>query len=209
MTKNIFKTRIFILTSLLIVFIVAACSPTKSTIKEYTAPEFKLEAIRTVGLIKHNAEYLTENEIVAADEKLFKEIQKRFKDIKFYDAVSVSNKLKVYNMENVWEGFWKNYMSTGSVDETLLFDMAEVLKVNAVLHGEVMEVNKIYGEHRKTIGQTSAKIKYALFSLKSGKLLWEATVTGIQENAHSDQPVPKAIEAVNIAITDVINNLPF
>lgn len=209
MINNITKTKIFTSIFLLLIFIAFACSSSNSSIKEFTAPEFKLMTIRTVALIKLDAEYLSEKEIAAADEKFFKEIQTRFKDIKFYDAVSVSNTLKEKNMENVWNEFWDNYISTGNADETLLFDLAEVLKVNAVLHGEVIEVNKIYGEHRKTIGQTSAKIKYALFSLKSGKLLWEATITGTQENAHSDQPVPKAIEAVNIAITDVINNIPF
>jgi len=137
------------------IFALSACSQTKTTINNFTAPEFKLEATRTVALIKLDAEYLSEDEIAIADAKFLKEIETRFKDIKFYDAASVSKTLKEKNIGNVWDSFWKNYISTNNVDETLLFDLAEELKVNAVLHGQVIEVNKVYGEHRKTIGETT------------------------------------------------------
>ena len=48
-----------------------------------------------------------------------------------------------------------------------------------------------------------------LFSLKTGTLLWSATVSGTQANAHSDQMIPKTIEAINVAITEVAEKLPF
>lgn len=201
--------KIFYKYLVVVVIAFSSCSPTKSTFNNFTAPELKLEVIRTVALMKLNAEYLSGAEITSADKRFQKEIETKIKDIKFFDPETSSKTMKENNVEKVWDDFWNLYLSTGTIDETKLFDIAEVLKVNAVLQGQVVEVEKVYGEHRKTIGQTTAKMKYALFSLKSGKLLWEATVTGTQENAHSDQPVPKVLEAVDVAILNLVNELPF
>ena len=196
--------------TLISVFIIFySCSPTASSVKDYTTPEFQKEITRTVTLLDIISDELNFEEKEQIKEKLLYEIKLRYKNVAFYEPGKYINEKNESSFNNLWNPFWKKYLNTGVVDPVALFEVSEFIKSNAVLQAEVLDVEKIFGEHRQTIGQTTAKLKLGLFSLKSGKLLWEATVTGTQKNAHSDQTVPAAIEAVNIAVTNLIDKFPF
>lgn len=188
---------------------ILSCSPTKSTIKVYTSPEFGKEVTRTVTIMNLISGDLDYSQKVEIKEKLLREIKQRYKNVVFYDPekyIDGDNEVEFYNL---WNKYWKKYINTGKVDAVALFDASEYIKSNAIMQAEVVDVEKVYGEHRKKVGQTTAKLKVSLFSLKSGMLLWEANVSGTQKNAHSDQLIPSAFEAVNVAVTNLVDDFPF
>lgn len=201
------KNILFKILFLLIIQMSFSCTPTKFHIKEFTSPEFKKEVIRTVAVFDVKGDELSKFDKRQITDMFFSKIK--------YNEVALFDYSDFYNEENnesylsSWDIFWNNYLNSKEVDAVTLFEISEKIKTNAVLQIAVVDVEKIFGQHRKTIGQTTANLKLALFSLKSGKLLWEADVTGTQANVHSDQVIPKLIEAVNVAIINIADKLPF
>ena len=187
-----------------------SCSTTKSSVEEkYISPDLNKEVVRTIAVSEIFGEYLFGDEKERALNKFIARIKDRYQNIAFSKTEEYFDSSNKDSYKNILSNFWNNYLKKDVIDEVGLFDLSEIVKTNAILQTEVIDVNKTFGEHRKTIAATKVKLRMALFSLKSGKLLWETTVYGTQENAHSDQLVPKTIEAVNVALTEVADELPF
>lgn len=100
-------------------------------------------------------------------------------------------------------------MEQGIIDDGTLHKIGHVLKVNTVIQGEVIDIKRKFPKYRKVIGETTATVKYSIFSTTQGKLLWEATCSRVEKNAHSEQLIPPAIDAIEIAFDEIIDNLPF
>lgn len=194
---------------LLVTIVFYSCNPAKFIIDDYTSPELKKEVIRTIALPGIIGDELNPGEKKVIEQKFLSETKLKYKDVAFFESGNYLNETKEPDFKETWTVFWDKYLNANIVDAVALYDVSEIIKTNAILQIALIDVEKIFGEHRKTVGQTTVKLKLGLFSLKSGKLLWEATVSGTQANAHSDQVIPKVIEAVNVAVTNIVDKLPF
>lgn len=110
---------------------------------------------------------------------------------------------------NEWQNCWHNYITKEKLDSELLKQIGDELNVNAVIQFEIIDIKKIRPVHRQVIGGTTAEVKYKLFSTTNCYILSEATAVATQKNAWSGQMTPRPIEAIEAAIEEIIENLPF
>ena len=195
---------------IIFVLFISGCAASNSTINNaYRNPEFdRMPAYKTMLMpLGYNDLSVKEANMVNSElEDYFKYNLSFVKTVKTEDSKEF---LKKKNLTDANSNFWEAYLNSGMIDKGFLKKIGTELNVNTVLYSQVTDVNKVFGIHRKVIGSTTAKLRYTIFSAVTGNLLWDLSVSATQENAFSDQSVPPTIEAVEIAFSTVLKNLPF
>lgn len=198
--------------SYLIIFalIITGCAVSNSTINNvYKSPEFDMMPVYKTMIMPLGYDDLSEKEV----DMVNSEVEEYFKyNLSFVKIVKTGDSkefLKKKNLIDANTNFWEDYLNSGKIDKGFLKKVGTGLNINTILYGQVTNVNKVFGVHRKVIGSTTAQLRYTIFSTVTGNLLWDFSVTATQENAFSDQTVPPTIEAVEIGFDTVLKNLPF
>jgi len=201
--------RVKFLILLLIVILLTGCSITKSTINISKNYEFNNKLFHYVALMPTKETIIDNETIELIDDEIYDCISSGYYNATVFSQNHINAKINKAKLNADWEIFWNDYLETGFINTTFLDFLGKTLKVDLILQCEVIDIKKTFGIHRKVIGETTAQIKLTMFSTKSGAVIWEAISLGTQGNAHSDQSVPASIEAVEVALDELLDNLPF
>lgn len=128
--------------------------------------------------------------------------------ISYYRKNRIVNKFIDSTLLENWAADWRNYLNKKDINQNELMAIGNTLDVNAVLQFAVADLKRVRPIHRKVIGETTAVIKYALFSV-DGELLVEGESVATQANAWSGQLTPLPIEVVDVAIDDIFDKFTF
>jgi hypothetical protein len=117
----------------------------------------------------------------------------------------ILNESKLYSD---WENFYQSYMTYGHPEPVRLQKILETLKADAILYCRLVRKDQKDGEYRTRTAVTRAEVKFGLFDIHSGKLIWEAISEGFEENELTFEQAPPLYEAVDLAVTKILTNLP-
>ena len=185
------------------------CSITNQTIEINKSAEIDSLQYFYIALMPINEAYLSNDEIEDINDDLNSHFGNFFGYIKFLNIEQFELFLKSNNLWDKTLVMWNDYVETGVINKEVLLDIRKETKINTILFGQVLSVQKTFGKHRAQIGESTAEVKFTIFSTITGNVIWEAVCSGTQGNAHSDQPVPSTIEAVEVALDEIMHNLPF
>lgn len=107
-----------------------------------------------------------------------------------------------------WQSCWEGYLKHKKIDTNILKEICDKMGVTSILQFAVTDVRKTKSAHRKTIAETEAEIWYTLF-FNDGEILLVGKSIGSQANAWSGQLQPKPIEAIEPAVDDILDKIPF
>ncbi|OGU55190.1 MAG: hypothetical protein A2V66_00540 [Ignavibacteria bacterium RBG_13_36_8] len=190
----------------IIFLLIYSCAPSELTINYLVDPKISNEKISTIALMPLIDNYLTDEERMDIDERFFDLLENNYRVLDTEQSIEL---LKQNDLLEDWKIFWNNYLTNQHIDKNLLLTIGKRIKIDAIVQGNVLDISKQLPVHRKIIGETSAKLKYSIFSTTSGKLLWEANSFSKQINAHTDQATPMAMEALDIALDEIMDNFPY
>lgn len=107
-----------------------------------------------------------------------------------------------------WKLNWEGYLKHKKTDINVIKEICSKMGVTSILQFAVTDVRKTKSAHRKTIAETEAEIWYTLF-FNDGEILIVGKSVASQANAWSGQMQPKPIEAIEPAIKDILDKIPF
>lgn len=126
--------------------------------------------------------------------------------------VSSAEAIQVLNdsgLADEWARFLDNYNSSGIPNASVLRDIGHVLGVDAVIQGEIVNIQQSDGVYGGNKGTTRVTVRYSMMGVQSGKLLWEASSDGLRTTATTLESAPPVIEAVQLAQQKILATLPF
>ncbi|QTL99123.1 hypothetical protein GM661_14740 [Iocasia frigidifontis] len=209
------KKLIFLLFVLLGIFLLSGCYD-RATINTYSDPSFSKNTITRLAIFPMKNVNLTAGESRAINRGIAKGIHQINPNIEIMSTVEIIQILNKQGLTSEWSAFLEDYASTGVPNTETLFKIGDVLGVDGLMQGEIVNVyqeNSHYGVNQKApsvkLGVARVTVRYSTFGTDSGKLLWEATSDGINKTGITFSDDPSLIEAVMLAQQKIIENLPF
>ena len=188
--------------------LLSACATNKGTINSYTDPTFGSENIATVAIFPIRNTKAAPSEARQINRKLAVALQSVNPDVSFVNEVEAVAALDKAGLGQTWADFVTGYSVSGIPDVRKLKSVSEAIDTDTILQGEMVSVVQEDGSYGMNAGTTRVTVRYTLMDTDDGKLLWEASADGIRKTATTLGDAPPVIEAVNLAVDKIIENLP-
>jgi len=140
--------------------------------------------------------------------RVFTEFYEKNPRLEIIGPAKSNRLLNQNNLVNEWNIFLENYSKYGRPDLNILSKIRNKLKTDAVMQGEILDIMIKDGQYQVNTAITSVTVKYRIFDLNRGKLLWEATSHGIKEIGFTFEKAPPVRDAIKPAIDKIIQWLP-
>ena len=195
---------------LLPVILIISCSAIvkEVTIHTYSNPTYRPGRIRTLAILYFKDSQLDAYDTSRLNRKINAAFEQGYPELKIMTTNETSRVLNKHELYSDWDDFYQNYMTYGHPDPEQIGRISSTLKADAILHCALLNVNQRDGQYRTRTAVTIADVKFELFDLPTGKLIWEASSQGFEENELTFEQAPPVYEAVDLAITKILANLP-
>lgn len=194
-------------TAILLPFL-AGCSVHRATINVYTDPTLKPGEIRSVAVFPIRNARLAPSEAQELNRKISQAISSIRPGIRLMSSAEATSVLNEKGLAGDWATFLEQYVSSGVPNATTLASIGSALGVDAIVQGELVNVQQQDGRFGVTVGTTRVTVRLTMLDPKRGKLLWEASSDGLRMTADSLSPAPPVVEAIDLAIAKLTENLP-
>ncbi len=201
--KFVYKTLFY-----LSLFLLLSCASQKASISNYVDPAYSSESINSLAVFPMRNARFAPNEAREISRKFAATINAKNPEIKTLTDDRIVELLNDKNLSDEWSAFIDNYISSGVIDANVLSRIGNALSVNAIIQGEIDNVFKMDGSVGESKGTTKVTIRYFMMSVRSGKILWEASSEGVAKTATALEEAPPIIDAVNVALDKIIEKLP-
>lgn len=184
------------------------CSTWKATINSYTDPAYKAGDLKKIAVFPIRNAKFAPADAQELDRKVVLEVRRRNTIIEMLGPSEAVKAINDKGLANEWAVFLGNYVSSGIPDANFLKQIGKALGVDSILQGEIVRVHAEDGDGWMRHGNTRVTVRYTMLSTATGKMLWEASSDGIRRNAGASGEAPPIIEAVDLAITKILEVLP-
>lgn len=186
----------------------------KCTIKTYINPSINSAKIYTVSVLPlRNAFVQKETDLGTGD---MIEINKIFHtafasknpNTKIVDAITSVELLNKSRLVSSYDTLLRLYENTGMPNTQILAELGKSLHSDAIVQGFVREIfqrDGVYGGNR---GETRITIKYVMFSVSNGDIIWEATCVGYKGTSTTLKPAPPVSDVIEIIKKKIVSAMP-
>lgn len=190
-------------------FLILSCASQKATISNYVDPALSSELINSIAVFPMRNARFAPNEAREINQRFAITIHTRNPEIKIFTDDKIVEILNDQNLSDEWSTFIDNYISSGVIDANVLSQIGNALSVDAIIQSEIDNIFQMDGSIGENTGTTKVTIRYFMMSVRSGKMLWEASSEGVAKTATTLEEAPSIIDAVNVALSKIIEKLPF
>jgi hypothetical protein len=196
------------LAAALLLCAVVGCSVNKGTINTYADQSLQPGTISSVAVFPIKNARLAPSEARQINRKIATAISQARPEINIVSDAEAVEMLNRQGLADDWAVFLDRYVSSGVPDSGELRRIGLALGVDSILQGEMVNIVQQDGAFGINKAQTRITVRYSLLGTKDGKVLWEASADGIRGSASTVAEAPPVIEAVNLAVDKVVDNLP-
>ena len=195
----------------IVLTVIISCAVNRATINTFTDPGFRIGKIKRIAVFPIKNTRFAPSEAQLINRKISSAIKKNNPSIEIIGPAESIRLLNANGLADDWGYFLDNYLVSGIPDATVLADIGRALNVDAVFQGEILQLfqeDGIPGDLFSKKGITRVTVSFSLMEIESGKLLWEATSDGVKGTVTSIEKAPPIIEAVDLALGKIMENLP-
>jgi hypothetical protein len=189
--------------------VVCSCALQTATINQFVDPTYGPGTVNKLAVFPIRNQRLAPSEAQQVNRKISTAINQKNPSIQIMAAPEATQLLNDNGLAESWASFLDNYISSGVPDVKKLRSIGEALGVDAILQGEMVNVFQQDGRYGLNAGTTRVTVRFSLLGIKDGKLLWEASCDGLATTATTVEPAPAVIQAINVALDKIVQNLPF
>jgi hypothetical protein len=200
------KHKPFLVLLLIGMILLSGC--TTATIKSYLSPTIIPGSFSTIAIFPIRNARMLPGETREVNQSQSNIFHGKNPDVKLMEPAQASDLLSKTGLANKYNNFLENYDETGVTNPAVLKEIGDSLKVDAILQGEVFDLNQIDGLFGAYRGRTSLTLSYSLFSTKSGAVLWEVASRVIKFNPSSIGEAPRLYDVIILAQNRILAQLP-
>ncbi len=193
--------------SIIFLFTLESCAPTKATFNSTVNPDISREKIFNIAIMPFTGIESDKTNLGEIDTTVMKAFDKKKIKIRVIGSYFASNKLDQSLLRD-WSNFSENYAQGKSVNVNLISEIGKDLKTDVIVLGKVYNIVMHNAEYGAKFGDTKATLTINLFSATTGKLLWTATSQGTVGTLTTNDPAPPVINAVTAAVKEIFLNFP-
>ncbi len=194
---------------LLALLLVGCRSRNSATINTYTDPSFTKGSIKRIAVFPMANFRAAQGEARTLERQISQSIQRLDPGISVIGPSEATAAINEHGLADKWAEFLRNYTSSGIPNTELLFQIGDLLGVDAIIQGELVNVLQRDGDYALYLGLTTVTVRYSLFGTDSGLLLWEASSDGRKETATTLESAPPLIDVILLAQEKINESLPF
>ena len=193
-------------------WLLGACTIQRGKIDIYSDPSLTPGRIRSIAFLPVRNATLLPPEAREINQAIGKAFARRNPGLdRIVSAAEAEEILRPSGVMDDWARLIDVFDSKGVPDGNALWVIGSVLKVDAIMQGELVGVGQRHGRPRlwgSTVGATGVTIRYSLFATSDVRLLWSASADGLATTASSLEPAPDVMVAINLALTEIYANIP-
>lgn len=104
--------------------------------------------------------------------------------------------------------FFRHYTRSGIPNVSTLKAIGETLGVDAILQGEVFNIEQVDGDYHRNVGSTSLTVRYSLMGTHDGIILWETVSNATKSTATPFESAPPLYQTILKAQNWILTSLP-
>ncbi len=197
-----------LITFLFITFVLLSCNVKKATINTYIDPTYLAGKVQKIAVFPAIYSKIESYEAENVNREIVKEFQVKNPGIELIRPNKAKKLLKQQGLADDWTTFLQKYAKYGRPDFQILSTIRSRLAIDAIMQGEIIDVAQKDGQYQVNTATTVVTIKYSIFELKRGKLIWEASSNGLKEIGLTFEKAPPIIDAIEPAMDRIIEWLP-
>ncbi|HUM44464.1 MAG TPA: hypothetical protein PKI14_16085, partial [Fervidobacterium sp.] len=194
---------------LLALLLVGCRSRNSATINTYTDPSFTKGSIKRIAVFPMANFRAAQGEARTLERQISQSIQRLDPGISVIGPSEATAAINEHGLADKWAEFLRNYTSSGIPNTELLFQIGDLLGVDAIIQGELVNVLQRDGDYALYLGLTTVTVRYSLFGTDSGLLLWEASSDARKETETPLESAPPLIDVILLAQEKINESLPF
>lgn len=187
---------------------VAGCATRKATINTHTDASYSPGDVRSIAVFPIRNTRAAPSEARQVTRKVTQAINSDAPSTKIVGPNEAVEALNNKGLADDWAEFLENYVKSGVPDSQMLREIGNALEVDAIVQGEVVNVYQEDGQYGGNKGTTRVTVRFTMLGTRDGSLLWEASSDGLRETGTTLGDAPPVIEAVNLAVDKIIQNMP-
>ncbi len=192
----------------LIALLLMSCATHKGSINSFVDPSFTSTQIKSVAVFPIRNTQAAPSEARQINRRLALALRQQNPSVALVNETEATQKIHEANLGEDWAEFVTGFSASGIPDVKKISQIGAAIDVDAILQGELMSVRQVDGQYGANAGITVVTVRYTLLDASDGRLLWEASAEGRRQTATTVQSAPPIIEAVDLAVEKIIQNLP-
>lgn len=207
--QPISQTVLLLLSILLCSSFLIGCATSSASINTYVDPSYSGSNLQRLAIFPIRNTRLAPSEAQQLNRDLSQAINKRKPSLVIVSSAEAINVLNEKGLADEWARFLDNYNASGIPNAAVLKDIGDALGVDAIIQGEIVNLQQTDGVYGGNKGTTRVTVRYSMMGVQSGKLLWEASSDGLRTTATTVEAAPPVIEAIKLAQAKILSTLPF
>jgi hypothetical protein len=187
----------------------SGCAASSANIKTYVDPAFASTTIHRLAVFPLRNRRLTAVEARELYRDLSQAIVKKAPSIVIVSSAQAMKVLNESGLADQGARFHDNYFSGDLPNSSILKRVGHSLGVEAIIQGEIVNIQLTDGVYRGNKGTTRVSLRYSMVGVESGKVLWEASSDGSVTTVTTLESAPPIIDAVFSAQKKILTTLPF
>lgn len=184
------------------------CATSKATINSFTDPSYSAQDVQSIAVLPIRNARLAPSEAQTVTRKVSQALHRDAPKMKLVGPEEAVRILNEKNLAHDWATFVEDYVKSGVPDASALKRFGAALGVDALMQGELVSVYQEDGHFGGNKGTTRVTVRFTMLSTRDGDLLWEASSDGLKTSSTTLGSAPPIVEAVNLAIDKILQNLP-
>ncbi len=186
----------------------AGCATSRATINSYVDPNYTRGSIESIAVFPIRNARFAPSEAQQINRRISTVIHTKNQAIRIMSSTEAVNILNEHGLADDWAVFLDNYVASGVPDANALRDIGAALGIDAIMQGEIVNVFQQDGTFGGNKGQTRVTVRFTMLDCRNGRMLWEASSDGVKTTATTLDKAPAIIDAVQLAMDKILDNLP-
>lgn len=190
------------------ILIVSGCAVNKGTINSYIEPTYKNGEIKSVAVFSIRNARFAPSEARTVNRKIIQALSAKNPNVRIVSPSEALRKINDSDLAEEWADFVEDYYTSGIANQKILQKVSSVLNVDAVMQGQLLTVSQSDGAFGYTKAQSRITLSFSIIETKTAKPIWEASADGIKGSYTTVAEAPPLIEAINLAVDKIVDNVP-
>ncbi|MDA8084067.1 MAG: hypothetical protein M0024_10465 [Nitrospiraceae bacterium] len=150
-------------------------------LRSFTDPSIESSSVKKVAILPIRNSRILPGESNELLRSITREFVKKNPNVTVLSAVDATDMLNKSDMTEKYSNFLRDYAVSGIPNSKILKEIGDVLSVDAIVQGEVLDIVQRNGYYPGVMALTSLSLRYYMLSTSKGNILWEASCSASQQ----------------------------
>lgn len=188
--------------------VASACATNKGSVNSFVDPAFTSTNIESIAIFPIRNTRAAPSEARQMNRRVALSLQAQNPGLRLVNEIEATRSIDDAGLGADWSEFVTGFAASGIPDVGRISKIGAAIGVDAIFQGELVSVQQIDGEYGRNAGTTRVTVRYTLLDARDGRLLWETSADGLRKTMTTVQSAPPIMEAVDLAVEKILENLP-